>query len=76
MPYTLQDLITEFHNIQKDVPTYRLGQHFINEFIKDSSTQEMCSLWEEREYGIALGKIYELIGKYQWDVDDLPLKEK
>lgn len=44
MVYTLQDLITEFHNIQKDVPTYRLGQHFINEFIKDSSTPETWSI--------------------------------
>lgn len=76
MPYTLQDLITEFHEIKKEVTSYRLGQHFINELIKDSSSDEMCRLWYVKDYNTALSLVYEVVNKYEWDITDLPLREK
>lgn len=57
-------------------PHYRLGQMFITLFIKDSSTPEMCRLWNEKSLDKARLAIYHLIEEYNWDMNDLPLLNK
>lgn len=56
--------------------TYRFGQHFINLFIKDSSTPRFQKLWNERNFKLAKFEICEYINGVHWDYNDLPLLEK
>lgn len=56
--------------------TYRFGQHFINSFIKDSSTPRFQKLWNERNFKLAKFEICEYINEVHWDYNDLPLLEK
>lgn len=76
MAYTITDFHKEYEEIIKTVPTYRAGQHFINEFIKESSSDEMCDLWNDCNYITALSKIYSIIDTYGWDYYDLPVISK
>lgn len=73
MTYAIMDFHKEYEDIIKIVPTYRLGQHFINKFIKQSSSEEMCDLWNEWDSPTANLHIYEIIERYNWDLNDLPV---
>ena len=63
-----------FEHIMR-VPDYRLGQMFCWMFIKDSSTPEMCRLWNEKDIDTARKMIYSLIEDYNWNSTHLPLLE-
>lgn len=63
---TLDELIAEFNEIQKKVPTYRLGQHFINRCIVDESDPRLDHLWEEENFQYAKDHIIEICGAYHW----------
>ncbi len=69
---TYQQFLYEYFLICEEVPSYRLGQHFINCFIKDSSTPTLQRLWNESNYQVTSGMITVLIDVYQWDWNDLP----
>jgi hypothetical protein len=44
-------------------------------FIKDSSTPEMCRLWNEKDIDSARKMIYSIIEDYNWNLTHLPLLE-
>lgn len=69
---TYVDFLQDYFDKRKQCEDYRLGQHFINLFIKDSSTPRMCTLWEEKDVLKAEKQIHEIIKILQWDYDDLP----
>ena len=69
---TYVDFLQDYFDKRKKCEDYRLGQHFINLFIKDSSTPRMCTLWEEKDVLKAEKQIHEIINILQWDYDDLP----
>ncbi len=74
---TYEDFLISYFKRLEQWEDYRLGQHFCNLFIKDSSTPTMCRLWEERDFQKATGMILVLIDIYQWDYNDLPvIKER
>ena len=76
MTYTIDDFTKEYFQIRKGCPSYRLGQHFINMFIVESSTDFMCKLWNEEITDLAQFMINDFIEENQWDYNDLPLLEK
>ncbi len=76
MKYTLNTFTKEYHKLADELHRYRLGQHFINRFIKDSSTPEMQELWNEWDYSKAFTMIHDFIEANQWDYYDLPLIKK
>lgn len=54
--------------------TYRLGQHFINCFIKVEVSEPLCKgLWEETNSEVINHTINLIISKYHWDATALPL---
>jgi len=73
MLYTITNFTNEYYEIKTSVPSYRFGQHFINKFIKDSSSEEMQELWNEEDVDNAAELVYDLIDQYKWDYSDLPL---
>lgn len=73
---TYQDFLLSYYEILNQNPHYRVGQHFCILFIKDSSTLEMCKLWEERDFTKACVMIQKVIDIYNWGYDDLPLLNK
>ena len=73
MPYTINDFTKEYCNIKESVASYRIGQHFINKFIKDSSSYEMQKLWNEFGWEKAMVQIHKIVQDNQWDYNDLPL---
>lgn len=73
---TYQDFLLSYYEILTKTSQYRVGQHFCNLFIKDSSTHEMCKLWEERDFTKACVMIKNVIDMYSWDYDNLPLLNK
>ena len=53
---------------------YRLGQHFINCFIKVEVSEPLCKgLWEETNSEAIKHTINLIIEKYHWDATALPL---
>lgn len=79
MNFTYQDFIISWKQINDRVPSYRLGQHFINLFIKDCSDftcSEVCKgLWNKTG-DEAFKQIKDIINVYQWDLNDLPIMNK
>ena len=74
MTYT--QFYRNFLNLKVEVPSYRLGQYFINLFIKDETDPVLKGLWNKTDREAA-EQIHKVIDKYQWNVMDLPLmKEK
>lgn len=76
---TYQEFEQEYFNLISDPKvgnTYRLGQHFINKFIKDSSSVCMQKLWNESNYKLAKFEICEYIKEIQWDYNDLSVLDK
>ncbi|CAL9975894.1 hypothetical protein VPHD260_0074 [Vibrio phage D260] len=66
-------LIRQAHQIEEDIPHYRVGQHFCNLLIKDTTTDPLFSkLWNEQAEADALDIIYEIMGKYHWKGSMLP----
>ncbi len=73
---TFDYFTSAYYDIKFQCPSYRYGQHFINMFIKDSSSQEMIDLWNEENIMTACDKACEIIERYHWDYDDLPLVDR
>ena len=76
---TYQQFIEDYNQLINDTAvgkTYRLGQHFINLFIKDSSSAEMQCLWNQSDIESAKFAICVFIDDMQWDWEDLPLLKK
>ena len=69
-----QDFYKSFLSIRENVPSYRLGQHFINMFIKDENTcfELTKGLWQKTG-DEAMTQICEIIKAYQWDLQNLPV---
>lgn len=76
MTYTIEDFTKDYYKQRKVCDTYRLGQHFINLFIVESSTDFMCKLWNEEIIDFAKVMINDFIEENHWDYNDLPLLEK
>ena len=73
---TYAQFYRNFLNLKVNVPSYRLGQYFINLFIKDETDAVLKGLWDKTDTE-ASEQIKTVLDKYQWDVMDLPLmKEK
>ena len=53
-----------------------MGQHFINKFIKDSSSEEMQELWNKDCVVLAAQRIERIIERNCWDYYDLPVLPK
>ena len=69
---TFSDFMKGYEALKTTNPTYRLGQHFITLFIKDSSSEEMQKLWNEKDEHITMSCINEVLRKYHWATHDLP----
>lgn len=76
MPYTIVNFVREYNKIKETTPSYRIGQYFCSMFLRDSSTPELCSLWNEWDEDKALVSIHDIIQRYDWDYYDLPLLDK
>ena len=68
----LTHLISQFHMLEEDIPSARLGQHFINLCIEDSSPTIMQELWNAKEVR-ALEIISDIMDQYQWKANFLPV---
>lgn len=69
---SLSDFYKEFYAIKKNVPSYRLGQHFINKFVKDEHSDSLFKgLWNMRGESVVKSRIHIILETYQWDVDNL-----
>lgn len=74
MPFTYQDFHKSWQDIHDKVPSYRIGQHFMNLFIRDELSNSVMfkGLWEKTGEE-AYEQINDIIQVYQWDLDDLPI---
>lgn len=63
---TLPELIAEYNEIQNKVPSYRLGQHFINRCIKIESDSLLDGLWDEENFTSAKSRIIDVCAAYHW----------
>lgn len=70
---TYNEFLQSYQDRKKVEPTYRIGQHFINTFIVDSSSEYFQGLWNERQEKVAKYEICEYINKMQWDWNNLPV---
>ena len=71
--YSITDFHKDYLEKYNECKDYRIGQFFISLFVKDSSEDFMCKLWNELNQEKAYKMIYEVIEKYNWDCYDLPL---
>lgn len=69
---SFKDLIAEYTTIKQGVPSYRLGQHFINTCIKESSSDFYCKLWNEEDDVAAIDAICDIADQYCWYLSKLP----
>lgn len=70
------DFYESFLRTKHSTPSYRLGQHFINMFIEDENSDDITEgLWEKSGDEAHI-QCFQIIEKYQWDVQALPLKNK
>ena len=69
---TFLDFMNEYDHLKSTNHTYRLGQHFINRFIVDSSSPEMQQLWNDKREQVVMRNINKVIREYNWDLSDLP----
>ena len=71
---TYQDFYKSFWSIRENVPSYRLGQHFVNMFVKDSNTRDKLFEGLYNKTGDeAMTQICKIIEAYQWDLQKLPV---
>lgn len=73
---TYDEFIASYHKIKDANPSYRLGQHFINCFIKDSSSPDMQKLWNNTSQSNCVTAIMLIMHDYSWDYRSMPLLEK
>lgn len=66
------EFYSTYRELRNEVPSYRLGQHFVNLFIKDRSSDAYNKLWNLPEAG-AMRVILRTIEDFQWDLGKLPL---
>jgi len=78
MPYSISDFTKEFYDLQSECSSYRMGQHFINKMKinLEGAPFEERKLWNEWNPNLATETINSIIEYYQWDYDDLPIKEE
>ena len=72
---TFDEFLLDYRDKHEQCESYRLGQHFINLFIKDSSSLRFQKLWNERNFKLAKFDICEYINEVHWDCEDLPIRE-
>ena len=72
---TFDEFLLDYQDKHQQCESYRLGQHFINLFIKDSSSLRFQKLWNEWDFELAKFEICEYINEVQWDYEDLPIRE-
>lgn len=72
---TYNEFLKDYVAIKKEQPDYRLGQHFINLFIKDESDSVLNELWD-KDGEEAISQILEVIFKYQWDFNALVVVQR
>lgn len=75
MAFSYQDFHRNFMQIKENVPSYRLGQHFCNLFLRDSESDEVSRGLFQKTGDVAAMQIYDVIKTYQWDMDDLPIRD-
>ena len=74
---TWKQFYKSYLELSNKVPSYRLGQHFINVFIKDESVDsELAVLWSESNQVLAINQCLRLIEQYQWDMEALPIVQR
>lgn len=73
---TWQQFYKSYYSIRENAPSYRLGQHFCNLFIRDSDPTTcdpvVKGLWDKTEED-ALIQCLKVIKHYHWDMNALPL---
>lgn len=72
---TYVEFYQDYIKLREQTPNYRLGQHFINLFIKDESDPVLEGLWQANERD-ALLIISNIVNTYQWDYSSIPLLDK
>lgn len=69
----LAHMITQAHLIQEDIPSYRIGQHFINLMgIDDSEDPQLQRLWNSTNEKEVMEIIHDLMDRYQWKSNFMP----
>lgn len=69
----LNHMITQAHQMQEDIPSYRVGQHFINLMGLESSTDEQLQrLWNSTDEQEVMNIIHDLMGRYHWKGNLMP----
>lgn len=76
---TWQQFYKSYRAIHEGVPSYRLGQHFCNLFIRDSDPTTcdpvVKGLWNKTGEE-AFSQCFKIIEHYHWDVNELPLERE
>jgi len=73
----LFELQTEYHQIKKSVPSYRLGQHFCNRLNLFDTLVDGKDLFLVEDDKEAFSLILEMCNDYNWDTtNDLPVFEE
>ena len=62
----------KFYSIKKDVPTYRLGQHYCNELNLLDTIVDGKDLFLGEDDNEASLLFMEMCNNYSWDLFDLP----
>lgn len=69
----LKWIIAQAHQMQEDIPDFRMGQHFCNIMGLDSSKDpQLQELWNSTDEEAVMDIIYELMGRYQWKGSMMP----
>ena len=78
MSYSISDFTKEFYKRQGDTPSYRMGQHFLNvmKINLEGTPFNKRNLWNEWNHNKAMETISNIIEYYQWDYEDLPIKDE
>ena len=72
----LVDIYLEWVNIKKEVPSYRLGQHYCNALELKDTFVDGVDLFLVESPALADKLMYSLSEQYQWDVCDVPYKQE
>lgn len=71
---TYYEFMNSYSKCNEEVPSVRLGQYFINHFIKkEDNTTDYSKLWNEEDDQLAHILITALVEQLQWDFDKLVL---
>ena len=78
MSYSISDFTKEFYKLQNEVSSYRMGQHFMNvmKINLENTPFSERNLWNEWNPNKAMETISSIIEYYQWDYEDLPIKDE